>query len=906
MHNYLLLFSLILLTLAPAFAQESITITGKLVDSESGEPVVGANVLAINVKDSADTKFAVSDANGEFSIKGLKRAFHKVVAQSVGYQNYIQFYRIIEDASLGTIMIEPDTKLLDEVEVKDEVIPVEQRGDTTIYRADAFKTNPDASAADLVSKMPGVVVSETGVEANGERIQQVLVDGKRFFGQDPLLALNTMPAEAINQVEIFDQLSERSQFTGFDDGNTVKTMNLVTKEDKRNGQFGTLQAGIGTDNRYALEGSFNDFKQQRQLTIMGMSNNVNQKNFTDSDQLGVRGNRRGGNSLFGGSDAQVPVGITRTDGVGINYSNEKKGKWKLESNYFYDRAELNNDEENQRETFTGEDRPSQLYNESSSLNSVNRNHRANIRYEHQINSANSLIFTPSVSIQSNEAEELTDGQTFVANELVNQTENNYQSQSEGYSVNGDLLWRRRFSKRGRTLLWNFGTTLQASDGDDVFMDLNADTTLNYLRSTSESGFRTELSYTEPIGLSSQLQTSYYLEQRSRNSELMTTELASSDVATIRGLSGNLESDILIHRPTLNFSSRSFNRFFGLELALQHTQLQNSLEGATQETTHPSFTKLLPAVYGRFSFGNGATLFARYSTQVATPSTQQLQEVVDNSNPLFFSVGNVDLEQSYTHQFISRVTKANIEKNTSIANLTIVRTTQDYITNAIYTSLTDSVLSEGVTLARGTQISQPLNIDGYWNVRNNTTYSFLISPLKLNMTTGVGFSYLRNPGLTNNIKNISQTYGTNARLTAASNISESVDFNLSYTASHNQITNSVQTERDNDFLRHSFKGSVNLIFGKNFVFRTDITYDVYNGISDSFDTEYALWNASLAKKFLKNELGEISISVFDLLSQNQSVSQEITSAYLQETRASVLEQYFMLSFTYQIRNFKSGS
>ncbi|MEO0332403.1 MAG: carboxypeptidase regulatory-like domain-containing protein, partial [Bacteroidota bacterium] len=219
MYKHLLLFGLILLTLAPAFAQKSITISGKLVDGESGKPVVGANVLAINVKDSADTRFAVSDRNGEFSINGLKRAFHKVVAQSVGYQNYIQFYRIIEDASLGTISMEPNTELLDEVEVEGEVIPVEQRGDTTIYRADAFKTNPDASAADLVSKMPGVVVSETGVEANGERIQQVLVDGKRFFGQDPLLALNTMPAEAINQVEIFDQLSERSQFTGFDDGN---------------------------------------------------------------------------------------------------------------------------------------------------------------------------------------------------------------------------------------------------------------------------------------------------------------------------------------------------------------------------------------------------------------------------------------------------------------------------------------------------------------------------------------------------------------------------------------------------------------------------------------------------------------------------------------------------------------
>ena len=249
---------------------QDIKFSGRLLDQETQEPVVGANVLLINIKDSTASKYAASDVNGNFMIDNASRVFYRLRIQTINYKPYTQILRLTQDVSIGVIGLEPDVKVLNEVEVAGEVIPVEERGDTTVYRADAFATNPDASAADLVGKMPGITVTETGVESNGEAIQQVLLDGKRFFGQDPLLALNTIPAEVVNEVEVFDQLSERSQFTGFDDGNTTRTMNLVTKEDRRSGQFGKFYSGIGTDARYLLEGNVTEIKKNRKHSILGM------------------------------------------------------------------------------------------------------------------------------------------------------------------------------------------------------------------------------------------------------------------------------------------------------------------------------------------------------------------------------------------------------------------------------------------------------------------------------------------------------------------------------------------------------------------------------------------------------------------------------------------------------------
>jgi hypothetical protein len=209
---------------------------------------------------------------------------------------------------------------------------------------------------------------------------------------------------------------------------------------------------------------------------------------------------------------------------------------------------------------------------------------------------------------------------------------------------------------------------------------------------------------------------------------------------------------------------------------------------------------------------------------------------------------------------------------------------------------------------GTQVSMPVNLNGYWNIFNNTTYSLLISGIKSNLNTSLGLGYVRRPGQAEEITNISNTYSVDFRLGLASNISENVDFNTYYNVSANTVSNSIddKSNSNSQYITQTVGGKMNFIFWNGFVFRNDIYFEKYNGISDSFNSSYVLWNISLARKFLKNHLAELELTAFDLLNQNQSFSQNITPNYIEEIRTEVLKQYFMLKFTYQLRKFKKIS
>jgi hypothetical protein len=109
------------------------------------------------------------------------------------------------------------------------------------FNASELKVNPDATAEDMIKKLPGVVVDKNGnVTAAGEQVKKVTVDGRDFFGDDATAALRNLPSSVIEKIQVFDKLSDQAEFTGFDDGNSTKSINIVTKANMRNGQFGRV------------------------------------------------------------------------------------------------------------------------------------------------------------------------------------------------------------------------------------------------------------------------------------------------------------------------------------------------------------------------------------------------------------------------------------------------------------------------------------------------------------------------------------------------------------------------------------------------------------------------------------------------------------------------------------------
>ena len=312
------------------------SISGNLQDDTNKKPVRGATISLLLRRDSTLVKNALSDSAGYFNFSNIVKDSFIVTINAIDYQQYVSLV-VLKDSSidLGTLSLIRQGKDLSNVTIVAKAPPVSQKGDTTQYSASQYKVNPDATAEELIKKMPGITVDKAGtVTAQGEQVKKVTVDGKDYFGDDATATLKNLPAEIIDKIQVFDRLSDQAQFTGFDDGNSSKSINIVTKTGNRNGQFGRIYAGYGTDDRYAAGGNVSFFKGDRRLSLVGLFNNINQQNFGNEDLLGVTssaaggrggGGRSGGNRGGGGNSGNAnnflvgqQNGISTTNAFGIN------------------------------------------------------------------------------------------------------------------------------------------------------------------------------------------------------------------------------------------------------------------------------------------------------------------------------------------------------------------------------------------------------------------------------------------------------------------------------------------------------------------------------------------------------------------------------------------------------------
>ena len=881
--------------------------SGIVVDAGDQSPLTGATVLMVNVKDSARSRFATTDGVGRYQVERLERAFYKLRITSVGYQPYTRILRItLPETDFGTITLQPDITKLDEVVVEGEVVAVQQVGDTTQYNAKAFKVNPDATASGLVSKMPGIVVDGDGVTANGETVEQVLLDGKRFFGQDPLLSLNTIPAEIVDKIQVYDEASDQSQLTGFDDGNTTKTMNVVTKQNKRKGQFGKVYGGYGEEGLYQAGTTMNAFNQEQRLTVLGMSNNINQQNFGNEDLAGISGRggrggfRRGGNQNF---ITSTQDGITQTHALGANFTDEWAEKVSIEGSYFFNQSQNNNDQLLKRTSFIGSG--SQSYIESQQAETDNLNHRLNLRMDYKINDHNNLLVRSSFSYQDNQSDEVTEGTTTNENAvLLNQTFNQYASSNRAFNFNNHLIYQHKFNKIGRTVSFDLNTRLNPTTRENVFEDLVRDSLIEYFTDEKLYTVGATVTYTEPIGATAQIATRYDISHTSREADIESFVLGETGTSRFfnESLSNRFKSLYTRHTPSIRYANNQFGSHFSVGLAFQHATLDNDQLLPENGQFNRSFNNVLPSLMFRMSLTESSRMFIRYTATTTEPSVSELQNVIDNSDPLFISVGNPMLNQTYSHTLSMRFQKNNPDKNRTFANRTRVETSFDYISTNTSVIATDSVTSGGLSIAEGAQVTTPINVDGYWSVFNNSTYGILLSPIKNNLNLSLGLSYQRLPGFTNGIENIANTYGANMKVALVSNISEKIDYTLYYQINGSRINNTIQSAVNNQYFTQTIGAKLNLIFPKGFVWRNETYVQKYTGLNEAFDTSYTLWNMGIAKKFLKNDRGELELSVFDLLGQNQSFDQTVTAQYTQENQTQVLQRYFMLTLTYQLRRF----
>ncbi|WP_430406350.1 outer membrane beta-barrel protein [Fluviicola sp.] len=914
-----------------AFSSYSQTeLSGKITDKQTS--LMDARVELLSVPDSSVVKVTASDENGVYTLTDLAPGTYFLKVSVFEYADQVKLIELPEGKTVLDFLMKTDAKLIDGVTVEANAVRVEQKGDTTQYNADSYKTNPDATVQDLITKMPGITLENGVVKAQGEQITKVMIDGQEFFGDDAAAALKNLPAEIVSKIQVYDQASDQAKFTGISDGNEAKALNIVTKSGKSNGQFGKLYAGYGTPNDLYMAGAnVNFFKGTRRFSVVGMSNNVNQQNFSTDDILGVTGSTAssqsrggpGGRGGMGGGDNENYLvsqqsGVSTSHGLGLNYSDKwgAKKQTKVSGSYFFNASNTDNSQVTNR-NYVLSTTAGQNYQEDFTALMKNANHRLNFKFDIALDSMNSLVINPKLSYQGNNKTQGTDGTTTDSDGgLINRINNQTFSDSKGLNASTSVLWRHRFVKPRRTFSANITGTYTLKEGNSgqeseshYYNELNQDSLASLNQQTDNQtngyGVNGRFSFTEPLSVAWSSEFFYapsYLvsnaDKRTYDFDSITNSYSFMDTT----LSNVFENQTIVQEGGTNFRYQKNKVGFQLGLSYQNSLLMNVQEFPTDRDVNLSFNSILPNMRFKYDFTKSKSLMFAYRAGTRNPTIDQLQNAIDNSNPLSLSSGNPDLKQQYNHRVFGRFNATNVQKATNFNVFFGGEMNQNYISNGTIIATSDTVVNGNVALQRGAQFRQPVNLDGSWNARTTVSYGFALTKLKLNMNLYLGGAYTVAPGLINNVVNKAKTANANGGLTVSSNISENIDFTVGYTLNFNNVVNTSQNVSQNQYFLHNINARFNWIIKERLVINSTYSVNAYAGLGSGYNQTIMLWNGGIGYKLLKKKQLELRVSVFDILNNNNSITRNVTESYIEDVKSNVLNRYYMFTVTYNLRNF----
>lgn len=935
MKKHFIYFLLLTMSIS-SLAQSALSrLKGQVLDSTNA-PVIGATVLLKNENDSSQVYGSTTDISGNFQLNVVP-GYYQMRISFVGFESLGKRLLVNhEEVNLGKVILHEQALALDEVAVVGKLIPVIVNGDTTEINAKAYQTNPDADASDLLEKMPTISIDNGNVQAEGENVKKVLVDGRPFFGNDPNAALRSLPAEVIDKIQVFDDLSDQAKLTGFDDGNSEKTINIVTKKEFRNGTFGKVTGGFGADDRYKLNGLLNSFNDDQRLTVIAQSNNINEQNFSTADLAGVTsgnsrrgggGGRRGGGGgpgRPGGGNVSGDIndflvgsqnGLVNTNAMGINYTDEFGEKVTFNASYFFNETENTAQTSLERQYF-GE---GQQYEESEWVSSKNQNHRFNMRLKYEINEHNTVIYTPSFTLQHYEGLSDLSTRTTQSASTLSSSLTSYESELLTYTLSNRLLLQHKFEKQGRTLSLHLSQSYAPSEASshlysETYYEAEQDSLDQQanLEQFDES-YGARLMYTEPLGKKMMLMMNYTPSLSFGNSEKLTRNFNESNQSYSDldpSLSNVFESRYITQEGGGGIlyrmgsgggftpgGGRPRGNILMINANYQYAELETYQEYPAASETSKQFSALLPMIMWRAKPSTNSDLRVMMRTSTSVPSVSQLQGVLDNTNPAQLSIGNPLLNQQYQYNFFARYNLTQPDKSRTLFLMLGGSKTNNYIGTSTTTASNEVKTVDGVTLEPGVQLSKPVNLDGYYNLRALTTYGLPLSKIKSNLNLNLSAQYTRTPGLINEQLNFTYNPSLSWGAVLSSGISKHLDFTLSSSSTMNFTQSSLSEGLNTNYLSQQTKLKFYWNPWDGLVFRTNFNHQLYAGLSESFDDNYLIWSAGVAYKFMSNDRAELGLEAFDLLNQNQSISRTSTETYFEDYQTNTLQRYVMLSFKY---------
>lgn len=926
-----------------AFSQTGI-ISGVVIDQQQ-QMLVGASIALLKVQDSSLITGTTSDVRGMFKIEKITYGNYLLKSSFIGYTDVYRKIELVQpDLSLNNIILFEKTQNIGEIEVEGKIPPAQQNGDTSQFNANAFKTNQDANAEELVTKMPGVIIQDGKIQAQGEEVKTVLVDGKPFFGDDPNTVLKNIPAEIIDKIQVFDRRSDQSAFTGFDDGNVSKTINIVTRPQFRNGTFGKLFAGYGDQNKYKSGATVNFFNGKRRFTILAQSNNINEQNFSMEDLAGVAssqgnsgrpvgmggpqsggyrggsGGSGGGGRQYGGQNNEISnflvsqsSGINTTHAFGMNYANQWK-KIDFTGSYFFNWTGNKTTSDVMRQYIVSKNE-GLAYFEFKNTKSNNINHRLNLKFEYRIDSMRSVSVTPKISAQLNNGSNVVESENSLPLVILNKTDFKTDSKLTQLNFSIPVFFRNAFPKKGRTISLTLTPSNNSylgrsylNSGSEFLIDTLDIDSINQFGNLDKSSLtlNANLIYTEPLSNSILLNISYLANYNYQNSEKETfnySEITNNYNTTDTLLTNNYLYTNLVHSPGAGIRYQKGKVNLSVGLVYQYSILKNKEYFPGNLLFTKVYASLLPNAMLMVKVTDKKNIRINYRSSNNPPSIEQFQSVINNSNPLQLTTGNPDLEQDWQHNINMRYSAVNTAKNSSFFFLINYNYTKNYIGNSTILATILPVVINNYLLPEGVQITQPVNFSEAHNIRSFVNYSFAVPIIKSNLNLYAGLSFGRIPGLINETLNYQQNTSPNLGISITSNVSKNLDFSISTSANITYTKNSEQPQFDANYLNQTSRLKLNILPWKGLVIAAELNHQYYAGLSENYNENFYLCNAGIGYKFLKNKPLELRFSVFDIFDQNKNITRNITETYYEDSRANVLTRYFMLTVTYNLKFFK---
>lgn len=889
------------------------TIKGKLADTVNYNPLPNASVTLMRAADSVLENFTRTKEDGSFSLTVPQKGKYIMLTVFPGFADYVDKINVQKaETDLGEIPMTSRTHLMKEFVFTDRISAIRVKGDTVEYLADSFAVKDNATVEALLKKLPGLQVDKDGnIQAHGQKVEKLLVDGEEFFTDDPAVVSKSLQAKAVDKVQVFDKKSEQAEFTGIDDGEVTRTVNLQLKEDMKKGYFGKVvgAGGTGVDQEYfENQAMFNYFKGKKKLSAFGIMANTGKigLGWEDRDKFG------GGSNSFMSDDGSVTTYYTSDefdswDGQyngrgfpkawtgGLHFSDKwNEDKHRFAGNYRYAKQNIESIDNTIAQVVLPNDSVQFTEQEEDEFKTGQR-HKVDGLYEWKTDSLSTLRLTASGHYmnsrnRSNYHQRVLDqtGDTLSTNDrMVN-------NDATTKRIISNLMWRKKFNKDRRTLVLALGEHYEESESfGNVYTLIKQaslpDSIVDQSKKNTSKALNMDGSavYTEPITKAMAVSLEYKLSVNNSNSERNTFNKnpANADVYDVLDptFSNNYAYNIITHRGGTNLSWDYKKLDFSAGMNLANTAFkQEDLINPDSSLSYNVFN-VFPRASLRYKIGKQTSIRFRYNGNTQQPTIQQIQPLRDNTNPQNVTLGNPNLTQEFRNRF-----------NLNFNDYKVLSGRWIYLYSGF--TITDNAIARSEFVdGFGNRTSIYVNVDGNYSGYAGGGIGKRIT--KFDASLGVNFntSINRNQNFVNGQRNVNDnnrySVGINGDYTTKDEKFE-LDLNVDYAYNDNKATINTQATSYwtiENSLEMRYELPWNMEVGTDFNWYIRQKTAVFDRNNNVFR-----WNAYLAKKFLKNDQLELRASVFDILNQNLGFSRFANSNTITESNYNTIRRYGMVS------------